>query len=439
MAEIVSVRPADFLLDEENPRLTQPNGGQRAALRDLATAQNRKLLKLAADIVEHGIDPSTLPMVIRSTEDKGRYIALEGNRRVTALKALENPEGVAGAVDQSVLNGLRDLSKQYQESPVELVNCTLFKTREEAKHWIRLRHTGENEGAGVLKWAYDEQTRFDARSTATPMHTQVLDWLEKNSDLTREERRKVPAASLGRMLGAPPIRSKLGIALDGGALKVVGDTDKVAKALRWIVDRLANGTITTRDIYTKEQRAAFADTIPKSVTVQPSGGDGKPLDSTTVSKSRKARVAKVKRAKEREVLIPSDCVLNVTDIRVREIEDELRTLNFGTHTNSVSVMFRVFLELSVDVYMDAKALPYTDHTPLAKKVEHVLADLLKHKKLSPQQAKPVRKLVQKDSFLGMTIDLLNEYIHNPNFFPAPRDLRAGWNGLQPFFVAMWSK
>ena len=59
MPEIVYVRPADLLINEENPRLSEPNSGQREAFRALAKNQQRKLQKLAEHIVENGLNPST--------------------------------------------------------------------------------------------------------------------------------------------------------------------------------------------------------------------------------------------------------------------------------------------------------------------------------------------------------------------------------------------
>src|SRR5258706_11286716 len=163
MGEIISVKPVDLLIDEMNPRLPQPNAGQREAQRGIAENQNRKLLMLAKDIIAYGLNSADLPIVMPRGDDLKRYVVLEGNRRLTALRALENPEPFLGAVDSSVLAALRELSKQYQEAPIDSVYCMAVKSREEARHWIELRHTGEREGAGVVRWATDEADRFNAR------------------------------------------------------------------------------------------------------------------------------------------------------------------------------------------------------------------------------------------------------------------------------------
>lgn len=92
MPETTVVSPANLLIDEENPRISQPNAGQHKAMQALARHQGQKLLKLATDIVHYGLNPSELPIVMPFKDELERYVVLEGNRRLAALKALENPE-----------------------------------------------------------------------------------------------------------------------------------------------------------------------------------------------------------------------------------------------------------------------------------------------------------------------------------------------------------
>ena len=69
MSETMSIRPADLLIDEENPRLSQPNIGQREAQRAIAHDQPRKLQMLARDIARHGLNPADPPIVMPFNDD----------------------------------------------------------------------------------------------------------------------------------------------------------------------------------------------------------------------------------------------------------------------------------------------------------------------------------------------------------------------------------
>src|SRR4051812_41224861 len=223
MSEMLPIEPANLLIDELNPRLSSPNAGQRKALRALATYLKTKLAVLAADIVQYGTDPSTLPIVIPLAGRSGRYVVLEGNRRLAALMALENPESIVGAVTPAVLKQIRKLSKVYQANPVETLLCIVMQDRDEAKHWIELRHTGEQSGAGIVRWNADESNRFGARSGTPPPHIQILDFLQRRGDLTDEARSRVPTSTLGRIVGSPPIRAKLGLEVEKKVIYLLAD------------------------------------------------------------------------------------------------------------------------------------------------------------------------------------------------------------------------
>ena len=101
MGRALAISVSDLVVDTRNPRLVEPDKSPRDASRDLAASQGNKLVALAEDVIRYGLNPSELPIVMR-TKDQ-RYAVLEGNRRLTAIRALENPDLLANAVTPSVL------------------------------------------------------------------------------------------------------------------------------------------------------------------------------------------------------------------------------------------------------------------------------------------------------------------------------------------------
>ncbi len=434
MPDAVSVRPADLLIDEVNPRLDKPNVGQREAQRALANEQKRKLQVLARDIVEYGLNPLELP-VVSPTED-GRYTVLEGNRRLTALKALENPDSITEAVDAGVLKEIRRLSKRYHETPIDYVQCLVVKNREEIEHWLELKHTGWNEGAGVVTWDPDQASRFKARTGVLKPHTQALDFLTRHGYLTLEARRNVKTTTFERLIEQPELRERVGLELKNKRLFLRANLDRVAKALMYVIEHLPP----VREIDKKEQRVAWANQLPSRVVVKPTieSGKGPSLMEANVASGQTAKKAAARLPRQRERLIPSDCVLNVTDARVKAIEGELRRLHVVKYANAVSVLLRVFIELSADCYIVSASLSTSPDGSLGKKLQDVTTDLVSKKKLTPQQAKPVNRAVSSDSVLAPSVKLMHDYVHCQYAFPAPGDLLASWSSLQPFVTAMWA-
>jgi hypothetical protein len=436
MAEPLVIPLSNLLIDVENPRLSTPNVGQREALRELAQDQQGKLVKLAQHIVNNGPNQSDLPIVMPF--DDRRYVVLEGNRRLAALRGLENPDSMVGALTQPLVTTLRRLSADYQQNPVESLNCLVVRDREEARPWIELRHTGENEGAGIVGWNANQTGRFRARTRTLEPHLQALDFLEAQGVLTPENRRKVPTASFKRLMSSPVLRGKVGVDVKDKQLQILGNERKVAKALLHVVNDLASGKVKTEHIYTKDDREKYANSLPSSVVVTPAAKGGRPAATKGTTPATPPRAPAVRLPRQRDKLIPRDCAMNIADPRIRRIEAELRNLSLEDYTNAVSVLFRVFIELSADAYIARIPLSTGVMANLATKIQDVANDLVARGQLTHEQARPVRRAAVRDSFLAPSITLLHGYVHNPHIFPAPGDLRAHWDSLQPFFIAIWT-
>jgi hypothetical protein len=85
------IRVTDILLDTGNYR-TGKHDDQRKAIKALIEEQKGKLVVLARDIIENGLSPLETVMVYAVPGEKNRYVVIEGNRRIAAMKLALLPD-----------------------------------------------------------------------------------------------------------------------------------------------------------------------------------------------------------------------------------------------------------------------------------------------------------------------------------------------------------
>ena len=129
-------------INTENPRFEMV-GNQREAIGVMIESQKNKLARLAQDIIENGLNPSDLVIVTPHEKHKMKFSVLEGNRRVTALKLLNNNDLIPEK-HKSLLNKFKMLSSEYKRNPIKDVSCVVFADIDEANRWI-IERAGEEE------------------------------------------------------------------------------------------------------------------------------------------------------------------------------------------------------------------------------------------------------------------------------------------------------
>src|SRR6202050_238270 len=452
MPEYVPIPVSRLLLDNRNSRLPEEGATQQATALALVDQHGAPaLLKLAEDIVKHHLDPMSLTAVVPSGDARKRYTVVEGNRRLMAIKALESPVLVSPRLLPNQSRKLNALSAQYADDPIDDILCVLFKNEEEAGHWLVLRHTGQNDGSGLVQWDSEMQDRFMHRHEGVREPAgQVIDFVNKLGTLSNEaqaSKQKI-ITSLDRLLATPYFRDKIGIDLENGQIVAYHPKDEVLKALTRVVEDLKTGKVTVPKLYTREDRHAYADGLPQSVlpkrrTRLPEGvllddltsGSKKPR--TSGKAKRKAKTAKTK---ARTTVIPKDTALNVTHPRINSIYIELTSMDAESYTNACSVLLRVFVELSVDHVIEQNYL-MTDQEQrpanLAKKIKATLP-YLDGKKLMPLKLKRAMENVANGGLvLAASVPTFHLYVHNQYVFPKPADLYATWDELSPYVEKLW--
>ncbi len=443
--EIREIKIDKLLLDLINPR-HDILSDQANALQQMIDNQEEKLINLASDILKSGANPAELTMVIPDKKEKDKYVVVEGNRRVVAIQLLLNPLLAKLGNKMSVTKFFEQHSPEFKNNPINKLTCVIFKNREDANHWIELRHTGANKGVGIVTWGGIETARFRQRLGKPSLALQVVELVKNNTNLdkdTVDKINKAPITNIARLIGDPDVRSKLGIDISNNDIVSTYAAEEVIKGLTKVVLDVTEKQITVNAIRSKKDRqdylASFdsCDLPDLSTPIQKNWSLQSHTTSVTPAAGKPApKKKKIPLSTKRKTLIPAKCTLIIHHARLNKIYDELQSLKVDDFQNACAVMLRVFLELSLDEYSSVKTIPFPKDPTLVQKLNKVADYLEKNGLMTKAELKPVRVACSNPNTLFST-HTLNAYVHNPNLAPKAKELKETWDDAQKLFETIW--
>jgi hypothetical protein len=307
-------------------------------------------------------------MVLQVSEKPRRYIALEGNRRVAALRLLLNPAAMTGLdMPDGVQRPMERLAKIFDKDTVEPIECYEVASREDGRYWIELRHNGEDEGRGIVGWKPIVAARFRNRGP----DIQAFDMVMEHGGFSEEEAESIRSgfslSTLKRLVDSTDVQGMIGLTIKNGQLVTGLPGSEIIKPLKKMVVDIANKRVTSRTFNKTAQMLDYVrgfdkpdrPDLSKKVAERPVEGIEK-ADFTRPAKARATR--RQPGPSERKTIVPKNSPINVTDTRIDEIFRELRTLPIDGARNAIAVLMRVFLELSVDHFLEANGGSLR-HTP----------------------------------------------------------------------------
>ena len=429
--------------DLHNPRFPGRPDSQREAFEEMARDQKGKLLALARHIQRNGLSPAQKFMVI--PDDETSFIVLDANRRLAALKALENPDLMQGFLTDAQMAQLRTVAADYE--PPDDVACAVFERREDAATWIELMHGGQGDGEGLVEWTAQQKARHRARDGAKDPHMQVLEFVLKEGDVSattrdRSRRGQYPVSTLDRALTTPHVREQLGIEVVAGRVVTTYSKPEVLKGLTKLVDEIGSGKVKVAEFMKKEDRTAYIDKFKDEELPDPTTRTETqvPLDEAPEKVARRKKDSKDRgHSGARTKLIPADFSVSIPVSRVNDIYLELkRKLKLAEVPNAAAVLFRVFVELSVDDYIGRNkvVVAFKDKT-FQNKMTSVCDYMESNGVMTDKQLIPVREALKDPRNLTLPTNL-NAFVHNPDMTPTGTDLKAIWDRLSPFVQALWA-
>jgi hypothetical protein len=436
LATIKSIKLMDLHVNTENYRFSTM-AGQKDAIDKMVGDQGDKLYNLATHILENGLNPNDKIQVSASGAHNTEFNVLEGNRRIVALKLLNNPDLIDMQGYAGLKKKFRKLHDQHKSKIITDVECIVYVDLTEADKWIKLKHTGQNNGVGTVEWNSQQVQRFEEKVEGkSSIALQAVKMLHSSSDVPREIKENLgnlKITNLDRLISDPDVRKLLGLEIESGQLKSGVAKGEVLKGLAQVAKHLLDPKFNVKKIYTKEDRKKYIKDFPNaaqpdlenkaSKSWQVTGGLGFPDPKPGPKKGSK---------KERRALIPRSCVLQINNRKLDDIYDELRSMHVDDCKNAVAVLFRVFIELSMDWFIEKNNVPKANiDSRLHVKVEEVANYLERNNLATKHICKGIRHAVHdKNNVLG--VDTWNAYVHNPRFSPTPQNLMIGWDNIQDF-------
>ena len=403
----------ELVVNPSNPRF-EPVRDQNQAIKTMLIKEESSIKKLARDIVEHsGLNP-TKSLAVCSKN--GKYIIQEGNRRVVALKLLDDPDMAGNAKLQKFFT---ELKTKFNASPD--VACAIFKTPDDAKHWVELEHTGKNHGAGIVSWDPIQKQRFLSKSSYL---IKTIEYIGTDLDVS-----DVDPSTLDRLISTPYVRTKIGLTFSKGDPKELKPRKTILKNFKLVFGAMSKKNFSVRKIDRLDARKEWVDQVL----------DKDRKSSGTKVGSRTSRDPPP--SGSRKQLIPSDCRLGIKEPRINDIFLELRdrlVLNGEKATpNAAAVLFRVFLEVSLDKYIDVAKIKLTKEPKIKEKIDKVAKDMKDKGLANDNKLIAIRRTSSGSATDILNIQWFHHYVHNSTILPESDGLKAKWTTLQEFFEILW--
>lgn len=466
--ELKQVAIGSLLLNPKNyrhaPRETQEECF--AALMETSGERDYQL-SLAQDIVAHGLDPSQL-MIVEA--GKGGYFVLEGNRRLAALKALANPAVIPdlpGMTEFDVTAYRRKFENAASGADLPTkVLCVISTDRDDANHWISLKHTnvGDHKGAGTVGWGPEQKARYATATSGAggqggsdkQAHraVQLLDTLDSLFRLDEEMEELITSArqggltTLGRLLNHADNRARLGLNFTDTGLVITVSDEAARRVFVRILTDMRDRVISSRTLNTAADVLEYLATIEEDLPAQDEIGDDDNAGDSGADQEDEEKPKRRKKAARPPAKKPfQSLTLRHANEKTKEILSELRRLTYKDHPYTIAILTRVLLDLySADVLVamkpdDGKPLTerlnkVADNQTLAKRVRACLNLLEPNNTPARKRQFPRINDALSSTSGDLSVDSMHFYVHRSDYKSNPDTARHRCEEYEPFLKAL---
>lgn len=452
---------------DENPRFPEEYFSKREAelVEYFLRKKEFKIQSFAQEVAKDFDLPQLEKIVVLRL--KGKYIVLEGNRRLVAYKILLNP---TLTTDQPLRRLFEELKKKTKISGSFKLEANVTTVKEEGLRFVDRKH---NRGNNEVGWGEPERRNFAVRrfhgKNKDVLRVELGNAVKKLSlpDAIKEAvLSKGLVTTFYRIVDSASARKKLAYGVsDSGVIRIknqkkFNDLLKVITYNVWIKKDFNGGEVDSRSL---NKTLAIDKYVFGLLSKNVVRVDDEIKTSTKETLFGERVILAPSRSRSNQLSVDRKFLINssiyIQSPRINDIYDELRKkIEVDITPNASAVLFRVFMECSIDCYIDAHKLKIQDDTKLAGKIllvtEH-LEDALALRRLAEEgnrsptpnefkkakgkvKFKCMRRVATKDNNSILSVETFHDFVHDYRTSPIPSELKKHWDNLDSFFVALWN-
>ena len=422
-----------LLLEEENIRLDIDKKTQDVVITDLFV--NEQSMQILESIYKNGLFPDEIPVVIKHNS---KYIVIDGNRRVVALKAMLTP----GIAPKHFQKKIEKMMQGY--TPIDKIKVMVAPGRKDvdiylaAKHtkttrrpWSALRrayfyYAQKENGTNIEKLIERYENKDISKYIKMYEMQQIALSLDKISDYVRQNvsGKDFKITTLERLYNDKYVQKKLGISFNPVTGQVSATkNEEFDKVYSKIITDIVDGKITSRkEIKDPDDRERYINgLVSKEILSKKKVGVNKFVPKKIKTGLRKS-------------LIPSAINSTLESPAIDRVLKELQTVNYGKFPNISADSLRSLLEGVLKKYFDRIG----NSVPKKNGARFVyLQDVLSHAKkyFSNNGNQEMKQIIERIEANKQFLEMIN---HNPSVFSTPDETEDSWDRMQELFIFVFN-
>ncbi|HEY5535293.1 MAG TPA: hypothetical protein VIL99_10215 [Ignavibacteria bacterium] len=410
-------------------------------------------IKLLVEAIINDIDLPQLEKLV-VWHDNGQNIVLEGNRRLTAYKLLNNPELTS---DSKLKKYFVEQKRKTNISNNFLLECLVTEDKETGYRYIDRKHANSNY---EVNWKDAERAHYNVRRGSKIQNELLkigITKIVKELDLPDEMKDQILGSgyvtTFFRIITSTPSKNKYGYEIDKEGNFTVEDPNFNEKLKVIIYNVLNKKDFKGKDVDSRslnkidkikeyiesvkiEDVPKVDEEIRKNTTENIFGESSLIIDNANNKSIGKSSNLKSK-PNPTGLFFSSDVPFRVGNSNLRILYNELRDINVATFPNASQDLLRSFLECSLIVFFKKT----NDYSKILKNDKHnpTLGEMLTYiingnsTSITDKNLIDTINQIKTDYNKAYSLARLHMINHNENWIAVEKDVRATWAKLEELF------